>query len=65
MGQRNENSVRELKQEAIQKRKTYREELLEADDPETQEVLGQKIQKCENCIEFCRWQLGSKLYLDL
>lgn len=65
MGQRNENSVRKLKKEAINKREEYRDELLEADDPEWEEVLQQKIQKCTYTIEFCRWQLGDEPYMEL
>lgn len=65
MGQRNENSVRELRKEAKKKKKEYRKELTDADGKEEEEVLMQKIQKCTHIEEFTRWQLGKDLHVDL
>jgi len=69
MGARNEHSLRDKKEEAINlTHKIESKAQIEGytDDPETWPVaLRKRYYRAKNCVEFCRWALATDRYLEL
>lgn len=58
MGQRNEQSVRELLQEARLKKDRLKDKQVKCSTPKGRLKVSKKMARCQQVIDFCRWQLG-------